>query len=138
MPAPPGISIVNFTDGKIKRGRNKRITSQPSTGWLQGGAPGYIMPQYTNPQDQNAELARRNYWVIIHAKSGTICWTGKLTNVRDDRTEGAEWSFQVNNTLNNSPDDPGSGDETVTVTVINPDTGPSNPAPFTANVEGIP
>src|SRR5262245_42245500 len=120
MPRPV-ITHVHLTNGKIFRGMHERTTTTKSTGIIRGTD---IIPDFNgNDDDGNAKLAARGYWVIIHAKSGQICWTGRVKSVQTDASV-PHWYFEVDNTLNNSPDDPGSGDETVGVTVVNPDNGP--------------
>jgi hypothetical protein len=130
----PNISTVVFDDGKMYRGRNKQLGGRASTGWIKGG--GGIMPNWQNLQNANAILQSTNYWVIIQNKAGTVCWTGTLTFVDGSNTQDdpLKWHFSVEPIVNDEPADPGQGDETVTITVVNPDSGPSNPAPKGTNV----
>src|SRR5262245_6397714 len=133
--AAPEIPGVTFTDGKIYRGRGRQKASQPSTGWIKGG--GGVIPGADDLGKANEAIRQRAFWVIVHAKSGKICWTGKLMSVSNGPGYW-EWHFTVDNTLNEADDAPGSGEDTVTVTVVNPDNGPSNPAPVPTNVVQVP
>lgn len=128
----PNIISVDMT--QIKRGKNKNKTIQTSNGEIHAA----IIAGASVP-DAQAAITARPFWVIIHAKSGKICWAGRLISVREKlNVEHFFWTYTVSNTLNNFPDDPSSGSDEITVTVVNPDTGPSTPAPITTNVVQVP
>jgi hypothetical protein len=131
---------VRFHEGKLYRGQNRQKTATKSKGTLHGEA---ICTKVDTSRNDggipavNQDLAARGHWVIIHAKSGKVCWTGKITNAGF----GASvyfWDFEVENTRNDADNDPTSGDDTVTVTVVSPDNGPSNPTDTTASVNQVP
>ena len=129
----PNVTAVRFHAGKISRGTGRHKTSTKTVGVIHGGN---ICTKQTT-DDINADIASRGHWVIVHARSGKICWIGRIT----EYGIGASipyWNFEVENSLNSADDDPGSGDETVTVTVVSPDNGPSNPMDVPTNVVSIP
>jgi hypothetical protein len=132
VPAPT-VSRATFHDGRILRGTSKHTTATGTFGSIRGEN----ICTKASDEDIRADIAARGHWVIVHGKAGKICWTGRITSVQ---IEGPVqmWSFEVYNTLNLADDDPGSGDETVTVTVVSPDNGPSNPLQTATNVVSVP
>jgi len=128
--ALPSITSVEFSDRRLRRGRGRHPTSEPSSGSLQGS---------DICQDAD-DIPNRDYQILIRARNGRVTWAGKLTGVI--WVSGvANWQFSVNNDRNNEDDDkdkPGLGEEGVSVTVTNPDTGTSPPAGAQAEVKQVP
>jgi hypothetical protein len=124
----PKIYTVQMS--QIKRGRQEKKTIQTSDGEFNAG----IFPGQGLAFCQS-QIDARPFWVIIYAKSGKVSWSGKLKSVRS--VAGYDhffWSFTVDNTLNNSPDGAGEGSDEITVTVVNPDSGPSTPVTTTTDI----
>jgi hypothetical protein len=129
----PAVTHVSFRENRISRGTGRQKTSTKTVGTIRG----INICTKTTTDDITEDIGKRGHWVIIHARAGKICWIGKVTSYYVVAS-APYWDFEVANSLNDADADPDSGDETVTVTVVSPDNGPSNPLDVPTNVVSVP
>jgi hypothetical protein len=125
--AEPTITHLEFIDNTIYRGTTKGTpSSKVSPGWLRGTD---IMTGNPTVEEANERLNNIAYAVNASAFARTVLWTGRLILCENDGSaDGYKWHFALNNTLNDANGQ--HGNETVSVTVTNPDPGGGTSRPM--------